>query len=309
MSSPERTPLVSVGMPVYNGGRYLAEAIESILQQTLPDLELVILDNASTDGTRAIAEGYASRDPRVRYERNELNIGVNPNFCRVFRLSRGRYFKWASCNDLVGREFLELCVAALERDADVIACFSRTSLFSDRIEAAVPYQDDLDAVDADAVKRFDAVLANMRLNSAVNGVIRADVLRRTALIPDYIAADVVLVAELSLHGKIRQLEERIFYRRMNPESATKLMDADELLQHYFLRRGVGTFLPEIRQVAGYFAAALRAPLSMRDRLRLAKRLARIAYWEALQVGRRLRTGAGFVERRSRARPPGDSADG
>lgn len=287
MSDPGRMPTVGIGMPVHNGAQFLAGAIESILQQTLQDFELVILDNASTDSTRAIAESYASRDPRIRYLRNEHNIGVNPNYCRVFRLSRGRYFKWASSNDLLDRTYLEKCVSALDRDPDLVLCFSGTALFSDRVEAAIPYQDTVNAVESDAVARFDDVLATIGLNSAMNGVIRADTLRRTALIPDYSSSDVLLVAELALHGKIRQLGETLFFRRMTPESATTLKTRAELMRTHFVARRFGTYLPEIRQIGAYFGAAARAPLSVRDRLRLANRLARRAYWSIEHAGRRL----------------------
>jgi glycosyltransferase involved in cell wall biosynthesis len=289
MSDQGRIPTVSVGMPVHNGGRYLADAIDSVLQQTLQDFELVVLDNASTDSTRAIGESYASRDSRIRYVRNERNIGVNPNYCRVFGLSRGRYFKWASSNDLLDRTYLEKCVSALESDPDLVACFSGTALFSDRVEAALPYQDHVNVVNSDAVARFDAVLSTMGLNSAMNGVIRADVLRRTALIPDYASSDVLLIAELALHGKIRQLGEPLFFRRMTPESATRLKTRAELRRTHFVARRFGTYLPEIRQIGAYFSAAVRAPLSARDRLRLMNHLVRRTYWSIRHAGHRFLT--------------------
>jgi len=69
-------PRVSIGLPVYNGERFLAGAIESILAQTFGDFELVISDNASTDGTSEICREYQARDSRVHYLRNETNIGV-----------------------------------------------------------------------------------------------------------------------------------------------------------------------------------------------------------------------------------------
>ena len=78
-------PLVSIGMPVFNGEKFLAQAIGSILTQTLGDLELVICDNASSDATGEICATYAAHDRRVRYVRNPGNIGAGPNFDRCFQ--------------------------------------------------------------------------------------------------------------------------------------------------------------------------------------------------------------------------------
>ncbi len=87
-------PRVSIGLPVFNGERYLARAIDSILAQDFRDLELVVCDNASTDRTAEICAAYARRDPRVRYHRNPRNLGAGPNYDRCFHLARGEYFKW-----------------------------------------------------------------------------------------------------------------------------------------------------------------------------------------------------------------------
>ena len=104
-------PRVSVGLPVYNGERFLAQAIDSVLQQTHSDLELVISDNASTDRTEEICRSYTTQDSRVRYFRSSANIGACRNFSRVFELSRAPYFKWACYDDICVPGFLEKCVA------------------------------------------------------------------------------------------------------------------------------------------------------------------------------------------------------
>src|SRR3954470_15735733 len=88
-------PLVSIGLPVYNGARYIAEALESLLAQTYTAFELIISDNGSTDATRSICEEFAARDGRVRYVRHETNRGLAWNWNHVFELSRRPYFKWS----------------------------------------------------------------------------------------------------------------------------------------------------------------------------------------------------------------------
>lgn len=90
---------MSIGMPVYNGAKYLNEAIDSLLSQTFTEFELIISDNASTDNTMSICQAYAKNDNRVRYIRQSENIGVMPNFQFVLNESRGVLFMWASADD------------------------------------------------------------------------------------------------------------------------------------------------------------------------------------------------------------------
>src|SRR6266853_631610 len=82
---PNRTdrPIVSVGLPVYNGEAYLRQVLESVLAQTFTEFELVISDNASTDGTEKICREYAAADPRIRWHRQARNRGVTWNFRQV----------------------------------------------------------------------------------------------------------------------------------------------------------------------------------------------------------------------------------
>src|SRR5262245_62697893 len=93
--------LVSIGLPVFNGAQFLTEAIESILGQSYRNIELVLSDNASTDATPEICARSVTRDRRVRYSRLPENIGGLPNFNRVFSLATGKYFMWASHDDLL----------------------------------------------------------------------------------------------------------------------------------------------------------------------------------------------------------------
>ncbi|HKJ45099.1 MAG TPA: glycosyltransferase family 2 protein, partial [Balneolales bacterium] len=112
-------PRVSIGMPVYNGENYIERAISSILAQTYKDFELIISDNASTDKTQEICKMFVGRDNRVRYHRNSKNIGAARNYNIVFRLSRGKYFKWAAHDDELAPAFLEDAVNVLEKNKDV----------------------------------------------------------------------------------------------------------------------------------------------------------------------------------------------
>ena len=112
---------LTIGLPVYNGDNFLEECLESILAQTFRDFKLIISDNASTDRTESICRRFAENDPRVKYYRNEKNIGAAPNFNRVFELSNTEYFKWIAHDDVHKPDFVEQCVHILETDQNPVA--------------------------------------------------------------------------------------------------------------------------------------------------------------------------------------------
>ena len=118
-------PLVSIGVPVNNSERYLREALDSVLAQDYPRLEILISDNASTDGTGEIARQYAESDRRVRYWRNSENIGAVRNFGRVLAEASGKYFTWLASDDFFAEaQAISKCVAFLEANPDVVLCGS-----------------------------------------------------------------------------------------------------------------------------------------------------------------------------------------
>jgi glycosyltransferase involved in cell wall biosynthesis len=117
-----RPGLVSIGLPVYNGARYLRSALDSLVAQDYEDFELIISDNASEDETEAICREFAARDPRVRYYRAERNMGPVWNAVRAYELARGEYFLLAAHDDLRHPECLSRCVAELERNQRALFC-------------------------------------------------------------------------------------------------------------------------------------------------------------------------------------------
>src|SRR6185369_871876 len=199
MADPK--PLVSIGLPVYNGERYLGEALASLLSQTLADLEIVVSDNASTDATASIVHAYAERDARVKYHRNPSNVGAICNFNRTFELAAGKYFKWHACDDLCAPTYLEKCVATLEEDPSAVLCQSRTLLIDDRGEA-LSFDAELQlfadrkgilanppdphfAASNGPVIRFCEALPYTRTCQHVMAVMRADVMRKLGLMAMY----------------------------------------------------------------------------------------------------------------------------
>src|SRR5690606_20876348 len=111
---------ICVGMPCYNSERWISAAIESLLAQSHGDFELIVCDNASTDGTWDLVQHYATNDARVKPHRNPENLGASANYNRVFELSSAPYFKWASSNDWCAPAMLASCLDALETDPGAV---------------------------------------------------------------------------------------------------------------------------------------------------------------------------------------------
>lgn len=209
-------PVISIGMPVYNGQDYLAEAVESILQQTHHDWELLICDNASTDATQEMALDFARKESRIRYFRNELNLGAAANYNYAFTLAKGKYFKWAAHDDLCHPEFLEKCFQVLQDNASAVLCSSLVTVI-DEEGNPVRQQPVTTMGNASAPHiRFRGVILIEPECNAVFGLIRSAALRRTPLIAKYIGSDQVLLAELSLKGQFHILQEHLFCRRDHP---------------------------------------------------------------------------------------------
>jgi len=218
------SPLVSIGLPVYNGANFVAEAIRSVLAQSLTDWELVISDNASTDNTVSICQEFAERDPRIIVHRNERNLGVAPNYNRAFELSRGRYFAWLAHDDLVGPEFLERCLRELEDDDQVLLAFPKL-VFVDAQRRTIGRQiADLSVPGTTAVSR---ALQLLQLECQSNdifwsqfGLIRRSALEQTHLMNTYNGSDQVLLLEIALMGKFKQIDAELFFRREHPDAST-----------------------------------------------------------------------------------------
>ena len=191
-------PAVTIGVPVYISEKFFPETLRSILAQTFTDFEVVIADNASTDGTQAICEDFARGDRRIRYIRRPHNLGLPRNYYSLVGLARGRYFKWSSSNDLIQPRFLEVCVPVLEANADVVLVYPRTRMFDASTGDVRDHVDNLDIRDDDPVARYRKCDDRLFMNNIVNGVIRTKALAASTLHRDYPSSDLALMPELAL---------------------------------------------------------------------------------------------------------------
>ena len=213
-------PRLSIGLPVYNGDRYLAKSLNALLGQSYEDFELVISDNASTDDTSEICRDYESQDARIRYCRQPRNIGSSPNHNFVVEAARGELFKWASYDDLYARELLERCVDALDEHPDAVLAHSWTANIdeTDAVFAAPEYPLTTDA--PTAPERFRSILFGSG-GDDIYAVIRTSILRRILPQDSYHHAENPVVAALSLYGRFVQVPDRLYFRRDHPQQAER----------------------------------------------------------------------------------------
>jgi glycosyltransferase involved in cell wall biosynthesis len=267
-------PKLTVGLPVYNGDRHLREAIDSILGQSFGDFSLLVADNASTDGTQDIARSYAALDSRVRYHRNEVNLGLAANFNLVFRMSDTSYFRWATSDDVILPDFLKRCVECLEQERDVVLAYTRTR-FIDADGKALDRQDrGLDLPSADPAERFRQILDAGSWVNAILGVIRSDALQKSELLPSYSSGDFGLLGELCLLGKFREIPECLFLRRLHDRSSSQHVQQVGWMELYWKGRA-GPFTPPLwNRCRHHFKTIVRSELPVLTKLSLAGHLLR-----------------------------------
>jgi glycosyltransferase involved in cell wall biosynthesis len=204
-------PLISIGIPVYNGSDFLPHALESLLSQDYENFELIISDNNSTDSTQKICLDYMVRDKRIRYFRNEKNVGPQNNFNKVFELSEGEYFMWHAHDDLREPNYISSCLEIMEMNPNVILCCSSTVFSEDgNVRKA---EEDFGTVGMSLNRRFRKMLWNNTCSS-IYGLIRSSALRKTGIFKNTVSPDNLLLAELSLLGEFCQLPLFLFNRRI-----------------------------------------------------------------------------------------------
>ncbi|MCM0589094.1 MAG: glycosyltransferase family 2 protein [Gloeotrichia echinulata DEX184] len=220
-------PRLSIGLPVYNGDKFLKEAIDSLLNQTFEDFELIISDNASTDKTEEICRAYAAQDQRIRYYRNKTNIGCACNFNQVFELSSCEYFKWAAYDDLHAVNFLSKCIEVLDQNPTIILCHSQVYFIDEHGRFLQNYDIKLKTDSPKPQERFHELLTKHFCYQCY-GVVRASALRMTPPMGSYGAADAIFLLRLGLFGRFYEIPEYLFFARSHSQQSLSLFFPDYL---------------------------------------------------------------------------------
>ncbi len=265
----DTNPKVSIGLPVFNGGKFVRLAIESILAQTFRDFELIICDNASTDETEVVCREFAEKDPRVTYIRQPENLGASANFADAFNRSTGVYFKWHGHDDLIAPTYLERLVEALDDDPDCILVYPRCIIINGRGEEIWCFLEffacDSEKPDVRLAKWFSRKRDG--LTNPCFSLMRREVLGCTALLAPYLAADRALLTHLALLGRSKEVPENLFFRRLHTEMSTSANENKRDLRAWFDGKRPLLVFKQWRLLYEYFALINRTPIGMSARIR------------------------------------------
>jgi len=279
-SSSPQSPRLSIGLPVYNGERFLPETLSCLRGQTFDDFELIVCDNASTDGTEQICRDYAARDSRIRYHRNECNLGANANFNLTFSLGRAPLFKWAAHDDLYAASYLAECIDILDKNPDVVLAHSDSAFIGEdgrdfawdaaRGGYIDPWTGICQRPDCPDIgnssrptERFWQVLSGALWGSHIFGVIRRPMLQQTPLLANFVSSDRAMLAELALLGRFQASGKRLFKKRLHQQVSWAL-DQSELRE--YLSTADRNYSRRARQLQAFFSAPLNKPIGNLDRL-------------------------------------------
>ncbi|MDX1741105.1 MAG: glycosyltransferase, partial [Rhodothermales bacterium] len=270
----KHAPRVSIGLPVYNGEAFLEQALASVLNQTFAEFEVVISDNASTDSTPDICRRLAEADERICYHRNDHNIGLIKNFNQVVRLSRGEYFQWMADDDILDPDYIASCVRELDRDPEVFLVYSRSRVIDELGEECDRHQIFLKSQSGQPHERFEEAVHKIWVERGLltlqYGLMRRSKLLQTGLFPNYPASDRVFMAELALKGRLFEIPETLFSRRVHPQRFTQQhRRVEDLAAALDPALGRKVLLPHWRYLTEYVRGILRTDLPMAEKARCA----------------------------------------
>jgi len=276
-------------MPVYNAERFLESALRSVLNQTFTEFDLILSDNASTDRTFQICQDFAAQDRRIRLYRSDYNRGGGWNHNHVLELATGDYFKWATHDDVCGPTMVERCIAALDQDPRVVLAHPRTTVIDEQENVIENYLLELQTDSLDPAVRFRELIMSYHMCYQIYGVIRRSALERTGPMGNFVHGDGVLLANLALYGRFYKLSGYLFFSRRHAGQSSQTLPSRLRSQRLRLTKKLNGLpcpewwdpakkrtlsFPQWRQLTEYVRMINRSPLSVKDRIRCHKVIAR-----------------------------------
>jgi len=215
MQTTQNRPLVSIGVPVFNDAPWLCNALDHLLSQDYNNLEIILADDGSTDGSRDICREYANRDERIRLFENKHNLGALQNHKFVFDASKGDYFAWGSGHDYLHPAFVSRLLENLQANPSVVMCCPQSVFVSENGEILRTPKGGLDTRGLASVTRLGKLLAHLVGGGTANifyGLYRQEALAQMNLSRKVDGCDVIILGELSLLGEMTQVNEVLYYR-------------------------------------------------------------------------------------------------
>ena len=226
--------MVSIGMPVYNGSEFIRKALDSLLNQTHGNFELIISDNQSTDNTEIIINEYAKKDKRIKYVKSKKNEGAISNLNKVFNLARYDYFMWASHDDLWSKDYIELCLKGFNYKNNIVLSTVISSIVDSYTENEIARDDGLDTSKVNNVNKFISYRRYLRTFPGADcifyGLFDREALSKVMPMQNVVASDHLLLSRLSLNGDFYRTPINLFYKRDGGacESINKIVESIRL---------------------------------------------------------------------------------
>ncbi len=208
---------LTVLLPTYNRAASLPRAIESVLEQTRGDIELLISDNASEDETASVCEEYVRRDPRVSYVRQPVNLGPIANFNWLLAQAKTEFVLMLADDDWLDPDYVERCLAIIEGDAGLSIVTGATRYYEGDAPPDLVLNTTL--LDRSGGRRVLRYLRNSWSSAAFYGVLRTDAVKPAIPIPNVMGADWIFVAALAFAGRVVTTTETHLNRRRGGASA------------------------------------------------------------------------------------------
>ena len=301
MFMKDRTPKVSIGLPVYNGGKFIEETIKNVLSQDYKDYELIISDNASTDNTRDICHQFVEKDKRIQYFLNSQNFGLPFNYKQAFDLSKGEYFKWISADDKMDPGYLSRCVKVLDQDKSVVLVCTKVCFIDESGNIISEKRTDWNLQSNDATERLRFVIlqgGHWADADAITGLIRSSSLVKTRFLPAYQGGDRRPLGELCLLGKFFQIKMPLYYQRLHPNASSYNTGNIEWMLEFFKDKGVGVFFPTLCLCADHFRTVWNSDLKVINRLKSTVNILKLIYWARMHVYGEIRLTSRYLINRS-----------
>lgn len=272
-SLPDRsagTPVVTIGVPVYNRERFIEETLRALQQQELADIEVVVADNASTDGTRAIAERFAREDARFRVLPSDVNRGSTWNYNRLLAAARGEFFAWNAADDVILPDHLATCVRLLRENPEAVLSFARAEDIDESGTVVREFDDaGLDLLQRSPSARLAVFFRHQLFHAAFGGLYRTAALREAGGFEPFFGQDLALGTRMVLRAPWVQSQDRTYQLRLHENQMSKLQGGDPVRQ-------TRIFTPTHRRPVAFpqwflnyrlFAEVMNAPLSAVERVR------------------------------------------
>ena len=209
--------MVSIGMPVYNGEKHIRQALDSLLQQTHMNFELVISDNGSNDGTYDIVNDYANNDDRIIYQRNKNNRGAIWNLNQVFYLTKYEYFMWASHDDYWYPDYVKVCLENFNNSSFLAMSCTESAIVEGEAKDVIAIDRGVNTIGKNSDKRFIEYRKYLKIYPGADcifyGLYNRKILSKVMPMKTVVASDHILLASLSLHGEFYTANGVLFNKR------------------------------------------------------------------------------------------------